>query len=104
MSLGITGAMDPGGRGDLSIHYAVASTYLVSSGWVNKITATCKRCGRDLPKGEGRKTMICGGGPRPTEAYFCQPCVDWVGKSRELVAERQIEDARGRKAQPPKED
>ncbi len=91
MSLGIAGPLDAAG-GDLAVHYAISVTYLVHTGWLNKIAAACKKCGVELAKGEGTKTVIASGGPRPTEAYFCQGCVEWVRGSSQVVMERRIKD------------
>jgi uncharacterized protein with PIN domain len=93
MSMGIVGAIDPGGKGDLAVHYAVFVTYLIHTGWLNKIAARCKRCGRELEKGKGTKTVIAGGGPRPSDAYFCADCVAWVQGHTLEVVKRQRRDA-----------
>ena len=93
MGMGITGAIDPDGKGDLSAHYAISVTYLVHPEWSNKIVANCKRCGRKLEKGEGTRTMISQWGPRPTEAYFCWDCVEWVEASVRAVMDRKAKDS-----------
>ncbi len=96
MSTGIVGAMDPDGQGDLSTHYAVASTYSVHTGWPNRISCSCKRCGRKLAEGEGYQVVIAGlDGPRGSTAYFCVDCAVWVQTSVELVMQRRAKDATG---------
>lgn len=96
MSLGIVGAIDPGGRGDLCVHYAVASTYSAHIGWLNKSAAACKRCGESLAKGEGTRVVIAGmEGPCASVAYFCKTCVEWVQASIQMVMDRRAEDAKG---------
>lgn len=96
MSLGIMGALDPGGEGNLSIHYSVAATYSVQAGWLNKITAHCKRCGVELVKGDGTRVVIAGtDGPGASVAYFCPTCVAWVLASVEVVMDRRARDATG---------
>lgn len=94
MSLGIVGALDPDGEGDLSVHYAVMATFAIQPGWLNKITSHCKRCGRELAKGEGVRVVIAGTDrPGASVAYFCQPCVNWVKASVEVVMDRRAKDA-----------
>ena len=94
MSTGFAGAIDPGGEGDLSTHYAVAVTYRVQSGWVNKVAVACKRCGAALAKGEGTAVVVVSmRGQYPSSPFFCHPCVDWVTRSLTLVLDRQAKDA-----------
>jgi hypothetical protein len=93
MSMGIVGAIDPGGEGDLSIHYAVAATYSPQTAWPNKIKANCKRCGLDLDKGEGTKVFISSLAGASSTAYFCAGCVAWVQGHTLKVVERQKKDA-----------
>jgi hypothetical protein len=95
MSTGFTGAIDEDGKGDLSVHYAIAATYRVQPGWVNKITVNCKRCGTQLLKGVGTCVVVTSiNGLNPSSPFFCPPCTDWARKSSEKVMERQIKDAR----------
>ena len=93
MGIGIVGAIDGNGDRAMALHYAVSVAYLVQVGWNNQMAAQCKLCGQGLVKGKGTKAIIAGGGPRPTEAYFCQPCVGWVQASVEVVMDRRAKDA-----------
>lgn len=100
MSTGVVGAIDPGGVGTFSIHYAVAATFNIQSGWRNKTVAHCKRCGNKLERGDGVRVVISDvGGPMGSLAYFCQPCADWVQASTQVVMERRAKDARGETSQ-----
>lgn len=97
MSTGIVGSINRAGDVEMATHYAIAATYRVSSGWPNKLTVECKRCGEKLAKGEGTLVTVTSiNGPHTTSPYFCGACVYWVRTSLDLVIERQCEDAKGR--------
>jgi hypothetical protein len=95
MSTRLVGAIDPGGPGHTAIHYAVAVTYRIQTGWVNKIAVSCKMCGEDLERGEGLAVVVTSfNGQHPSTPFFCPDCVAWVRESLNLVLERQAADAK----------